>query len=78
MIYFSTDLEIEELDNLKKMFFRNIGFINLRVIERLSSLSQIKVKLFKLKIISITTLMLECLKKLKYFWNMLLKYTKLN
>lgn len=37
-LLFSTDLEIEELDNLKKMFFRNIGFINLRVIERLSSL----------------------------------------
>lgn len=37
-LLFATDLEIEELDNLKKIFFRNIGFINLRVIERLSTL----------------------------------------
>lgn len=37
-LIFSTDLEVEELSNLKKIFFRNIGFINMQVIERLSTL----------------------------------------
>lgn len=38
-LIYKTKLEIEELNDLKKLFFDNIGFINMGVIERISEVA---------------------------------------
>ncbi|MBZ9731631.1 hypothetical protein LB467_18245 [Salegentibacter sp. JZCK2] len=38
-LIFKTNLEVEELNDLKNLFFINIGFINMGVIERIAELS---------------------------------------
>lgn len=41
-LIFKTDLEVEELNNLKNLFFVNIGFINMGVIERISEVAKLQ------------------------------------
>lgn len=39
-LIYKTELEIEELNDLKKLFFVNLGFINMGVIERISEVAE--------------------------------------
>jgi hypothetical protein len=48
-LIYKTDLEIEELNDLKNLFFVNIGFINMSVIERIVEVSENQFKYVKAK-----------------------------
>lgn len=41
-LIFKTDLEIQELNDLKNLFFVNVGFINMGVIERISEVADLQ------------------------------------
>ncbi len=43
-LIYKTDLEIEQLNDLKNIFFVNIGFINMGVIERISNVAEDELK----------------------------------
>ena len=46
-LIFKTDLEVDELNDLKNLFFVNIGFINMGVIERISEVAEEELKYLK-------------------------------
>lgn len=43
-LIYKTDLEVEELNDLKNLFFVNVGFINMEVIERISEVAEDETK----------------------------------
>ncbi len=45
-LLFNTQIELEELIHLKSLFFENIGFINMGVIEQISNLAQEQIDTF--------------------------------
>lgn len=46
---YKTDLEIEDLNDLKNLYFVNIGFINMGVIERIVDVADNQLKYLKAK-----------------------------
>jgi len=48
-LIYKTDLEIEELNDIKKLFFINIGFINMGIIERISDLAEDELKFLQVQ-----------------------------
>ena len=48
-IIYNSTLEIEELNELKNLFFENIGFINLGVIENVLNLSKEQTEIFEIE-----------------------------
>lgn len=48
-LIYKTDLEIEELNDLKNLFFVNIGFINMGVIERIVEVADNQIEYLKAK-----------------------------
>jgi hypothetical protein len=46
-LIYKTDLEVEEINDLKNLFFVNIGFINMGVIERILEVEEDKLKFLK-------------------------------
>jgi hypothetical protein len=43
-LIYKTDLEIDELNDLKNLFFANVGFINMGVIKRISEVAEDEIK----------------------------------
>lgn len=43
-LIYKTDLEVEELNDMKNLFFANIGFINMGVLERISEVAETELK----------------------------------
>ncbi|GEM_PF-2189126 len=48
-VIFKTNLEINELNDLKNLFFVNIGFINMGVIEYISDYADVEIKYLKVE-----------------------------
>ena len=48
-LIYKTELEIEELNDIKNLFFVNIGFINMRVIEQISNVANDELTYLKLE-----------------------------
>ena len=48
-LIYKTDLEFEQLNDMKHLFFVNVGFINMGVIERISELVEQEMKFLKAK-----------------------------
>ncbi len=48
-IIFKTDLELEELNDIKQLFFVNVGFINMGVIKRISEVARLEIDILQAK-----------------------------